>query len=80
MSFNSESKEIEAIFVKYVKNKNNSMEEITRLLALLERIRKEYEEIRDAPQDELGGGKKKRKTKKRKSLKKKRNTKRKRNN
>ena len=80
MSFNSESKEIEAKFIKYVQNENNSMEEIKKLLGLLERIRKEYEQIRDTPQDELSGGKKKRKTKKRRSLKKKRNTKRKRNN
>lgn len=80
MSSNTESKDIEEKFIKYVKDKNNSMEEIKKLLGILESIRKEYEQIRDVPQDNMGGGKKKRKTKKRKSLKKKRNTKRKRNN
>lgn len=80
MSSNSESKEIEAKFIKYVQDKNNSMEEIKKLLGILESIRKEYEQIRDTPHDNMDGGKKKRKTKKRKSLKKKRNTKRKRNN
>ena len=80
MSPNSESKEIEQKFIKYVQDKNNSMTDIKKLLGTLESIRIEYEQSRDAPQDELGGGKKKRKTKKRKSLKKKRNTKKKRNN